>query len=85
VVRGLAQHTVEIPGGAGPDGVVQVDQSMGGEDFSWYLQHVPGAMARLGVRTPGDPTPRDLHQPTFLADESAIAVGVRFFAEAALA
>jgi amidohydrolase len=42
-------------------------------------------MARLGVRTPGDPTPRDLHQPTFLADESAIAVGVRFFAEAALA
>lgn len=31
------------------------------------------------------PTPRDLHQPTFLADESAIAVGVRFFAEAALA
>jgi amidohydrolase len=85
LLREAAHHTVEIPGGAGPDGVVQVDQSMGGEDFSWYLQHVPGAMARLGVRTPGDPTPRDLHQPTFLADESAIAVGVRFFAEAALA
>jgi amidohydrolase len=36
------------------------------------------------VRTPGDATSRDLHQPTFLADESAIAVGVRFFAHAAL-
>ncbi|HEV3168902.1 MAG TPA: amidohydrolase [Actinocrinis sp.] len=69
---------------AGLDGVVPVEQSMGGEDFSWYLQKIPGAMARLGVRTPGDPTPRDLHQPTFLADESAIAVGVRFFAHTAL-
>jgi amidohydrolase len=64
--------------------VVSTEQSMGGEDFSWYLQHVPGAMARLGVRAPGDQTPRDLHQPTFLADEAAVAVGVRFFAEAAL-
>ncbi|HEV2634294.1 MAG TPA: amidohydrolase [Actinocrinis sp.] len=69
----------------GPDAVVPVEQSLGGEDFSWYLQHVPGAMARLGVRTPGDAVVRDLHQPTFHADESAIAVGVRFFAQTALA
>jgi len=70
---------------AGPDAAVPVEQSLGGEDFSWYLQHVPGAMARLGVRTPGDSTPRDLHQSTFRADESAIGVGVRFFAQTALA
>lgn len=63
----------------GPDGPVSVEQSLGGEDFSWYLRQVPGAMARLGVRTPGDPVQRDLHQPSFLADESAISVGVRFF------
>jgi len=85
LLREAAYRALSVPGGAGVDGVVPTEQSMGGEDFSWYLQHVPGAMARLGVRTPGDPTPRDLHQPTFLADESAIAVGVRFFAEAALA
>jgi amidohydrolase len=65
----------------GPDGPVSVEQSLGGEDFSWYLRQVPGAMARLGVRTPGDPVQRDLHQPSFLADESAIAVGVRFFTQ----
>jgi amidohydrolase len=70
---------------AGPDAVVPVEQSLGGEDFSWYLQQIPGAMARLGVRTPGDATMRDLHQPTFHADERAIAVGVRFFAHTALA
>ena len=84
LMREAAHLALAAPGAAGPDGVVPVEQSMGGEDFSWYLQKVPGAMARLGVRTPGDPTPRDLHQPTFLADEAAIAVGVRFFAHSAL-
>jgi amidohydrolase len=85
LLREAAFRALAVPGGAGADGVVTIEQSMGGEDFSWYLQHVPGALARLGVRAPGDPTPRDLHQPTFLADEAAIAVGVRFFVEAALA
>ena len=28
-------------------------QSLGGEDFAWYLEQVPGAMGRLGTRTPG--------------------------------
>ena len=68
----------------GAENVVSVEQSLGGEDYSWYLRQVPGAMARLGVRTPGDPVQRDLHQPSFLADESAIAIGVRFFTELAL-
>jgi amidohydrolase len=68
----------------GPENVVSVEQSLGGEDYSWYLRQVPGAMARLGVRTPGDTVQRDLHQPSFLADESAIAVGVRFFTRLAL-
>ncbi len=85
LMREAAHRVMAAPGGAGSEGIVPVEQSMGGEDFSWYLQQVPGAMARLGVRTPGDPTPRDLHQPTFHADEAAIPVGVRFFAEAALA
>lgn len=85
LLRVAAHRALSVPGGKGADGIMPVEQSMGGEDFSWYLQHVPGAMARLGVRTPGDPTPRDLHQSTFVADEAAIAVGVRLFAEAALA
>lgn len=68
----------------GVENVVSVEQSLGGEDFSWYLRQVPGAMVRLGVRAPGDSVQRDLHQPSFLADESAIGVGVRFFSELAL-
>ena len=68
----------------GGDAVRSTPQSLGGEDFAWYLQRVPGAMARLGVRTPGDKAVRDLHQGTFLADEGAIAAGVRMLATAAL-
>ncbi|MGW1541183.1 amidohydrolase [Streptomyces sp. NPDC002309] len=60
------------------------DQSLGGEDFSWYLEQVPGAMARLGVRTPGERTVRDLHQGDFDVDESAIKAGVELFTAAAL-
>ena len=60
------------------------EQSLGGEDFSWYLEHAPGALARLGVRTPGDRTSRDLHQGDFDADERAITVGVELFTAAVL-
>ncbi|MFD0145715.1 MULTISPECIES: M20 family metallopeptidase [unclassified Streptomyces] len=68
----------------GAEQVEDTEQSLGGEDFSWYLEHVPGAMARLGVRTPGDTTRRDLHAGDFDVDERAIAVGVEFFTAAAL-
>ncbi|WP_031477735.1 M20 family metallopeptidase [Streptomyces bicolor] len=68
----------------GADSVEGTEQSLGGEDFSWYLEHVPGAMARLGVRTPGDRIGRDLHQGDFDVDESAIGVGVELFTAAAL-
>ena len=66
----------------GPGSVTLTEQSLGGEDFSWMLQQVPGALARLGVRTPGKPCP-DIHQSTFVVDESCIAVGLKVLAEVA--
>ncbi|MES4901141.1 MULTISPECIES: amidohydrolase [unclassified Streptomyces] len=64
--------------------VEDTEQSLGGEDFSWYLEHVPGAMARLGVRRVGDTARRDLHCGDFDVDEGAIEVGVELFTAAAL-
>jgi amidohydrolase len=64
--------------------VEDTEQSLGGEDFSWYLERVPGAMARLGVRRVGDTTRRDLHAGDFDVDEGAIEVGVELFTAAAL-
>ncbi|MFF9351289.1 amidohydrolase [Streptomyces sp. NPDC014734] len=68
----------------GPDAIESTEQSLGGEDFSWYLEHVPGAMARLGVRTPGDTARLDLHRGDFDVDERAIAVAVELFTASAL-
>lgn len=67
----------------GPEGPVATMQSLGGEDFGWYLDTVPGAMGRLGTRTPGGPT-YDLHQGDLRVDERAVAIGARVLAHAAL-
>ncbi|MFP5334779.1 MAG: amidohydrolase [Actinomycetes bacterium] len=67
----------------GAESLVPTEQSLGGEDFSWYLERVPGALARLGTRTPGGPT-FDLHRGDFVADERAIGVGARLLTAAAL-
>jgi amidohydrolase len=67
----------------GREAVTEIEQSMGGEDFAWYLETVPGALARLGVRSPGG-AEFDLHQGTFDIDESALDVGVRYTVAVAL-
>ncbi|TDZ75564.1 M20 family metallopeptidase [Mycobacteroides salmoniphilum] len=60
----------------GLDALAETTQSGGGEDFSWYLEEVPGAMARLGVWSGSGPQ-LDIHQPNFDIDERALGVGVR--------
>ncbi|WP_442978123.1 M20/M25/M40 family metallo-hydrolase [Saccharothrix sp. 6-C] len=73
-----------ITAAPGPQAVTSTTQSTGGEDFGWYLDHVPGSYARLGT-WPGEGPQGDLHQPSFHADERALAVGVRTMVHAALA
>jgi metal-dependent amidase/aminoacylase/carboxypeptidase family protein len=65
--------------------VVSTEQSLGGEDFAWYLDQVPGALARLGVRSPGSTISMDLHQSNFDVDERCIAVGVQLLTAVATA
>ncbi len=65
--------------------VVEADVSMGGEDFAFYLDHVPGTMIRLGVGIPGAEEKVDIHQSSFDVDERAIGHGVRVFVHTALA
>ena len=72
-----------IENALGPEGRVATTQSLGGEDFGWFLDRVPGAMARLGTRTPGGPT-YDLHQGNLRVDERATCIASRVLAEAAL-
>jgi amidohydrolase len=67
----------------GEEAVQLTEQSLGGEDFAWYLTKVPGAMARLGTRRPGGRT-YDIHQGDLVVDEGAIAAGAALLARAAL-
>ena len=76
LLRSAAVETV------GADAVVLSPQSMGGEDFGWFAERLPIALARLGTHGGGEPL--DLHRGTFDVDERAIAVGVRLLARTAL-
>ncbi|MDR1825482.1 MAG: amidohydrolase [Bifidobacteriaceae bacterium] len=64
--------------------VLTAEQSLGGEDFAWYVREIPGALMRLGVHEPGGPV-HDLHQADFDIDEAAIPVGVEVMAASAVA
>ncbi len=68
----------------GPDSITEAPQSLGGEDFAWYLESIPGALARLGTRNPEAPGDFDIHQGVFDVDERAIGHGVRLMAATAL-
>ncbi|RAY15446.1 amidohydrolase [Actinomadura craniellae] len=68
----------------GEQAALPTPQSLGGEDFGWYLESIPGALARLGVRAPGSKDEYDLHRGDFDVDERCIAVGVRVMAATAL-
>lgn len=67
----------------GEDALTSTPQSSGGEDFAWYLERVPGSFARLGVYS-GEGPAKDIHRPSFEADERALPVGVRVLTHAAL-
>jgi hippurate hydrolase len=63
----------------GSKGLVAMDYpSMGAEDFSYYLLHVPGCYVRFGACQQGcENIP--LHSPSFDFDEEALKVGAAFF------
>jgi amidohydrolase len=63
----------------GEAGLVALDHpSMGSEDFSFFLQEIPGCYVRLGARDPArDYTP--LHSPSFNIHEGVLRVGTAFF------
>ncbi|MGD8395010.1 MAG: M20 family metallopeptidase [Candidatus Eiseniibacteriota bacterium] len=63
----------------GPENEILYEAGMGGEDFAYYGQRVPGFQFRLGVGVEDQPTA--LHRANFAPDESAIATGMRLAAE----
>lgn len=60
----------------GAANVIDTPPVMGGEDFSFFANAVPGFYFRLGTTRAGTES-GGLHTPTFRADDSAVAVGMR--------
>lgn len=81
--RSTALLATAVESVVGRTGHVPTQQSLGGEDFGWYLAQVPGAMGRLGTRTLGGPT-YDLHQGDLRIDEDAVRIGAEVLARAAI-
>ncbi len=60
----------------GKDNLKMMDPVMGGEDFAFFANEVPGMYYRLGVVKPGTKSGW-VHTPTFRADDSCLEVGIR--------
>jgi amidohydrolase len=60
----------------GSDKVRVLDPVMGGEDFAYFANEVPGFFFRLGMVAPGVESGGH-HTPTFQADDSSVPVGMR--------
>jgi amidohydrolase len=68
----------------GHDSLAAAPQSLGGEDFAWYLESIPGSLFRLGTRRPGSGEEFDIHQPMFDVDERCIGVGIKVMSAIAM-
>jgi len=53
--------------------------TMGGEDFSYYLQKVPGCFFFIGVEPPGMTSYPSLHSDHYDFTDAALAVGMKMF------
>jgi hippurate hydrolase len=56
--------------------------NMGGEDFAFYLERMPGCFLRVGAREPDGPW-LPAHSPQFYAAEESVFVGAAVLAETA--
>ena len=64
---------------AGEDRFVEVEPVMGGEDFAYFSNEIPGFYFWLGVLEPGT-TSGGLHTPSMRAGDGAVGVGMRAMA-----
>ena len=64
----------------GKENVVELDLRMTGEDFSFYLQKIPGCFYRLGTGNISRGITSGVHTPTFDIDEKSLETGMGLMA-----
>jgi len=68
----------------GKDKVSEMSSIMGGEDFAYYTQEVPGCFSFIGVGNPEIDAIYDVHHPMFKVDEEALSLGTAVHVNTAL-
>lgn len=63
----------------GEDALVPMDRQMGAEDFSVYMEHVPGVFAFLGCRNEAKGIDSPHHSTTFDIDEDVLPSGTAMY------
>jgi amidohydrolase len=59
----------------GKENIVEIDLTLGSEDFAYYSQVVPASFYRLGTRNESKGITSYVHTPTFDIDEDALRIG----------
>lgn len=59
----------------GHENVVDLDITLGAEDFAYYSQVIPASFYRLGTSNPAKGISSYVHTPTFNIDEDALKIG----------
>ena len=60
----------------GKENVLEIEPTMGGEDFAYFANEVPGFFYRLGMVKPGTESGGH-HTPNFMADNSCVPIGMK--------
>lgn len=76
----LAQNAVKSV--MGENALVSAPATTGGEDFAFFMQKVPGAVALLGIATDDCCWPN--HSPNFDVDEAQLINGAKMYAQIAM-
>ncbi len=59
----------------GKENVVDIDLTLGSEDFAYYSHQIPASFYRLGTRNEAKGITSYVHTPTFDIDEDALKIG----------
>lgn len=59
----------------GKENVVDIDLTLGSEDFAYYSHQIPASFYRLGTRNEAKGITSYVHTPTFDIDEDALRIG----------
>ena len=82
VISGAAERAARTV--LGEEAPIYTEKTGGGEDFGFFMEKVPGAIALLGIRNPACGAVHPQHSGQFCVDESVLIRGAMLYARTAV-